>query len=127
MNRRRTPPVPFLLSGAVGASLVGIGLLLLVDPKAGERAFGKDPGGEGDRTFHRATGVRQAYLGALIIILALLGERRALGALLLTASVVPAADFLLALKAPGGNLRRSFRHAPSIPLVVALGLHFSRR
>ncbi len=127
MSPRRTPRVPFLLAGAVGASLVGIGLVLLVDPKAGERAFGKDPDGEGDHTFHRATGVREAYLGALILLLALLRERRALGALLLAASVVPAADFLLALKAHGGSLVKALRHAPSVPLVVALGLHFLGR
>jgi len=127
MSPRRTPRTPVLLSGAVGASLVAIGLLLLVDPEVGERAFGKEPGGEGDRTFHRATGVRQAYLGALILLLALLQERRALGVLLLTASVVPAADFLLALRGPGGSLGKALRHAPSVPLVVALGLHFLGR
>jgi hypothetical protein len=127
MNRRRMLPVPFLLSGAVGASLVAIGLLLLVGLKAGERAFGKDPGPEGDRIFHRATGVRQAYLGVLIVLLALLRRRRALGVLLITASVIPAADLLLALQAPGGSFGKALRHAPSVPFVVALGSHFLRR
>ena len=96
-------------------------------PKAGKRAFGKDPGEEDDHTFHRATSIRQAYIGALIILLALVREQRALGALLVTASVVPAADFLLALKAPDGGFGKALRHAPSVPLVVALGLHFLRR
>lgn len=127
MNRRRKLPMPFVLSLGVGASLVAIGLLLLFDPRAGKRAFGKDPGEEDDHTFHRATGIRQAYIGALIILLALVRERRALGALLVTASVVPAADFLLALKAPDGGLGKALRHAPSVPLIVALGLHFLRR
>lgn len=108
----------------VGASLVAIGLLLMVDPRAGERAFGKEPDGGDDHTFHRAAGVRQAYLGVLIVLLAIMGERRALGVLLLTASVVPAADFLLALGAPDGGFARAFRHVPSVPLVLGLGVHF---
>jgi Domain of unknown function (DUF4267) len=127
MKRRRKLPMPFVLSLGVGASLVAIGLLLLIDPRVGERAFGKDPGWESDRAFHRATGIRQAYIGALIILLGLLRERRVLGALLLTAPVVPAAKFLLALRAPGGSFGKALRHAASVPLVVALGLHLLRR
>jgi len=126
MDRHRMPPISLLMSGAVGASLVAIGLLLTVDPRAGERAFGKAPGGGNDYTFHRASGVRQAYLGTLIVLLAIAGERRALSLLLITASVVPAADFMLALGAPGGSFARAFRHVPSVPLVLGLGVHFLR-
>ncbi len=126
MKGWRTPPALLLLSGAMGVFLVVIGVLLMAAPRAGERAFGKSlDEQEGDYTFHRATGVRQFYLGALILLLALLGERRALGALLATVCVVPATDFLLAIQVPSGNLQKAFlRHGPSVLLALWLGVHF---
>lgn len=121
MSRRGRRVVVVLCLG-LGLFLVWTGLLLMVAPDAGERAFGIVMSDAGSHAFHVATGVRQVCLGLLIGILALTCEFRALGILLLILSAIPATDALIVLAEPTGGLGPALaRHAPSVPLTLTLG------
>jgi hypothetical protein len=61
--------VPSGLCVLFGLFLVGVGVVLLADPAAGERLFGFGDTGGTANGFLLATGVRQAYLGGLALIL----------------------------------------------------------
>jgi Domain of unknown function (DUF4267) len=108
-----------------GLFLVGVGVVLLADPAAGERLFGfGDTGGTGNG-FLLATGVRQAYLGVLVLILWWAGQWRALGIVLCTLVAVPVADFLITLAAAQAGLTTAAEHLLGLA-VLPLGLYVLR-
>ena len=87
-----------------GLFLVGVGVVLLVDPHAGESLFGFGDTGGGANGFLAATGVRQTYLGVLVLALWWARSWRALGLMLLTVATIPVADSLITLTAGEGGL-----------------------
>jgi uncharacterized membrane protein len=96
----------------------------MIAPEAGEVAFGTRVSEDGNYSFHRATGIREAYFGLNILILMWLRERRALGTLLLTVAIIPLADFLIALNAPDGSIQQAFHHGVFAPIVMLLGWYY---
>jgi uncharacterized protein DUF4267 len=105
--------------------LVGVGVVLPADPAAGERLFGfGDTGGTGNG-FLLATGVRQAYLGVLVLILWWAMQWRALGILLLTLVAIPVADLLITLTAVPAGLATAVEHLLGLA-VLALGVYVLR-
>jgi Domain of unknown function (DUF4267) len=108
-----------------GLFLVGVGVVLLADPAAGERLFGfGDTGGPGNG-FLLATGVRQAYLGVLVLLLWWARQWRALGIVLCTLVAVPVADFLVALAVAGAGLATAAEHLLGLA-VLPLGAYVLR-
>lgn len=120
-----------LLSGlcvAFGLFLVGVGVVLIVDPPAGERLFNFGDTGGAANGFLTATGVRQTYLGVLVLALWWAGLWRALGLMLVTIAAVPVADSLITLTAGEGGLAGAAEHLlglVALPLGVYV-LHASR-
>jgi Domain of unknown function (DUF4267) len=108
-----------------GLFLVGVGVVLLADPTAGERLFGFGDTGGTANGFLLATGVRQAYLGVLVLLLWRSGQRRALGIVLCTLVIVPVADFLVALAVAGAGLTSAAEHLLGL-VVLPLGLYVLR-
>lgn len=105
--------------------LVGVGVVLLADPAAGERLFGFGDTGGTANGFLLATGVRQAYLGVLVLILWWAGQWRALGILLLTLVAIPVGDFLITLAAAGAGLTTASEHLLGLA-VLPLGVYVLR-
>jgi Domain of unknown function (DUF4267) len=114
-----------LLSGlcvAFGLFLVGVGVVLLADPPAGERLFGFGDTGGGANGFLTAAGVRQTYLGVLVLALWWARLWRALGLMLLTIAAVPVADSLITLTAGEGGLAAAAEHLLGL-VVLPLGVY----
>jgi hypothetical protein len=105
--------------------LVGVGVVLLVDPEAGERLFGFGDTGGTANGFLPATGVRQAYLGVLVLILWWARQWRALGILLLSLVAIPVADFLITLAAVQAGLTTAVEHLLGLA-VLPLGVYVLR-
>jgi hypothetical protein len=105
--------------------LVGVGVVLLADPAAGERLFGFSGTGGTSNGFLLATGVRQAYLGVLVLILWWARQWRALGILLLTLVAIPVADFLITLAAVQAGLTTASEHLLGLA-VLPLGVYVLR-
>lgn len=111
------------LSGMLGLFLLATGALLMFFPDVGECVFGVAFPGDGSPAFHHATGVRQSYLGLLVIALALSRQFRALGIALLLMTIVPAADAWIVLGASDDGFWPALtRHAPSVPFTFAAGV-----
>jgi hypothetical protein len=124
MHNQPNHALPVWMCLMLGCSLLSIGLVLMLAPEVGEVAFGSRVSEDGNYSFHRATGIREAYLGVLMLLLVQLGERRALGTLLLTVAIIPLADFLIVLNAPDGSIQQAFRHGVFAPIVMLLGWYY---
>lgn len=123
---RQVHPLAFWLSFALGLILLLIGLLLLSAPEQGERLFGIAAFSEGgDYRLHLAVGIREAYIGLLIMLLTMFRQFRGLGIILLSALVIPVADFLIATS-DGGMATAALTHLSSVPLVLILSIYFLR-
>ena len=105
--------------------LVGVGVVLLADATLGERLFEFGGIGGAGNGFLLATGVRQAYLGVLVLILWWARQWRALGILLLTLSVIPVADFLITLAAVQAGHTTAVEHLFGLA-VLPLGVYVLR-
>jgi Domain of unknown function (DUF4267) len=114
-----------LLSGlcvAVGLLLIGVGVVLLADPPAGERLFGFGDTGGAANGFLTATGVRQTYLGVLVLALWWASLWRALGLMLITIAAVPLADSLITLTAGEGGPAAAAEHLLGL-VVMPVGVY----
>jgi Domain of unknown function (DUF4267) len=111
-----------VLCVAFGLFLVGVGVVLLVDPPAGERLFGFGGTGGAANGFLTATGVRQTYLGVLVLALWWARLWRALGLMLLTIAAVPVADSVITLTAGEGGLAAAAEHLLGL-VVLPLGAY----
>jgi Domain of unknown function (DUF4267) len=112
----------FGLCVAVGLLLIGVGVVLLADPPAGERLFGFGDTGGAANGFLTATGVRQTYLGVLVLALCWARLWRALGLMLLTIGAVPLADSLITLSAGEGGLAAAAEHLLGL-VVLPVGVY----
>lgn len=123
-NQWRTT-LPYWLCVLLSLFFFYVGLLLILDPEAGEHFFGLSLD-EGDNySFHFTTAIRQIYLGMIILILLWLRQLSALGFLLLTIPVVPITDFLIVFTSPGSTPSQAFPHLSGL-LVIGLGIYFIR-
>lgn len=108
-----------ILAVLAGALLFLIGIRFLVVPDSAARTFGlarQLKGGE----LHAIIGLRDLWLGALAVLLALLGEWRALALWLLLGAAVCLADAVIAGTSSGHPLAIAF-HAGSGVFCLALG------
>lgn len=110
---------PLRWGQAAGALLVSLGFLIAFAPRAVTSQLFGMPSLEPD--LHVVLAVREGYLGVVLLLLAALRERRALGWVLLTICIVPAVDFVLVMRDPAGTLLGASRHLVGIPVMAALG------
>ncbi|MGH2617787.1 MAG: DUF4267 domain-containing protein [Thermomicrobiales bacterium] len=81
------------ISVLMSLGIIGIGARYLVDPEASAATFGVPDWPRGDaRAFLAVKGVRDIASGLLVLILLALGQRRALGWVLLAIAIVPAGE-----------------------------------
>jgi hypothetical protein len=114
-----------VLAGLLGAFLSLIGVALIVSPFGAVQAFGIDPSHMADIGLTPAMGVRELAIGLAVVALAAMRQARALGVVLLVASIVPLGDFAIAGKALG--YAAAVRHLLVLPFTLLLGLVLVRR
>jgi hypothetical protein len=114
-----------ILAALFGAFISLLGVALIVAPVGAVQAFGIDPSHMADIGLAPGMGVRELALGLSIVALAVMRKARALGAVLLIASIVPVGDFAIAAKAFGPAA--AIRHLMTLPVSLTLGLVLVRR
>ncbi|HVI45734.1 MAG TPA: DUF4267 domain-containing protein [Chitinophaga sp.] len=116
----------FSLTIITGLLLVFIGVRFLLAPLTAEDAFGIHVPVSGDYSFHYIKGIRDLFSGAIIVVLLLMKEYRALGWLLLLAMMVPVTDMSLVVSHPGYEVAKVYPHATAVVLAVVLGIYYIR-
>ena len=114
-----------VLAGLLGLFLSLVGAALILSPFSAVQAFGIDPSHMADIALAPGMGVRELAIGLTIVALAAMRKARALGAVLLIASIVPVGDFAIAGKALG--YAAAARHLMTLPFSLILGLVLVRK
>jgi predicted exporter len=119
---RKTAFIATLLTGAL---LVFIGTRFFIDPRNAETGFGIHVSTTNDFSFHYIKGIRDLFSGLIILILLFAKEWRALGLLMLTATIVPSVDYAIVWNTPGHLTVSLFAHLTAIILALVLGSYYT--
>ncbi|RFM29740.1 DUF4267 domain-containing protein [Deminuibacter soli] len=119
-----TAKTAFTLTFITGALLVFIGARFLLLPRVAELAFGIDVNTGSNFSFHYIKGIRDLSVGIAILALLFARNWQGLGIVLLVASLVPVADFLIVLNTPGHLTARLYPHATAVVLGLVLGAYY---
>src|SRR5271157_3970632 len=114
-----------VLAALRGLFMSLVGVALIASPFSAVQAFGIDPSHMADIALAPGMGVRELAIGLTIVALAAMRKARALGAVLLIASIVPVGDFAIAGKALG--YAAAARHLMTLPFSLILGLVLVRK
>ncbi len=114
-----------VLAALLGLFMSLVGVALIASPFSAVQAFGIDPSHMADIALAPGMGVRELAIGLTIVALAAMRKARALGAVLLIASIVPVGDFAIANKALG--YAAAARHLMTLPFSLILGLVLVRK
>jgi Domain of unknown function (DUF4267) len=114
-----------LLAALLGAFLILIGAALIASPFSAVQAFGIDRSHLADIGLTPLMGTRELAIGLAVVALAAMRQARALGVVLLLASIVPLGDFAIAGKTLG--YAAAIRHLTVLPFTLILGLVLVRR
>jgi len=122
--KKTSAVIAYGLTFTTGALLIFIGARFLLSPAVAEQAFGIQTVTGNDFSFHYIKGIRDLSVGIAILAMLLTNTQRGLAILLLTASLVPVADFLIVLNAPGHLTSHLYPHLTAIVLGLALGSYY---
>ncbi len=114
-----------VLAALLGLFMSLVGVALIASPFSAVQAFGIDPSHMADIALAPGMGVRELAIGLAVVALAAMRKARALGAVLLIASIVPLGDFAIAGKALG--YAAAARHLMTLPFSLILGLVLVRK
>lgn len=111
------------LTAAIGVGIILIGVRFLRDPEAGAKGFGipAQPRRDGN-AYLAAKGVRDIATGLIVLVLLALGQRRALGWVSLTATLIPASDAAIVLRHKGSPAIAYGVHGATAAVTLINGL-----
>lgn len=111
------------LSALLGLFLCATGALFFAKPEFAVSLFGVDSSHMADLPLAGAIGARQLALGLAIVALALRGENKSLGMLLIIGSLVPVVDGYIASGEQG--MAAGLRNWATAPVSLLLGIILS--
>lgn len=117
----------FLMSAALAAFMLFLGVRGLLAPEAAAHGFGFGLVDPGDAVWLQIKGDRDVSVALGMGAFLALRWRRALGALLLSSTVAPLLDCIVSLATPGHNTALAIGvHGGATALVAVLGVVLSR-
>jgi hypothetical protein len=112
-----------VLSVLVVLAGLGFGLNFLLNGEGAAAGFGIDPWPEGDAAGYLIVkGVRDIAYGLTALVLLVLGQRRALGWVVLAHVIIPVGDCLAVLSHGGSVPQALAMHGAAAVLVTVVGL-----
>jgi uncharacterized membrane protein len=109
------------LTTLLGGGIIAVGLGYLTDSKSVTSGFGVPEWDAVDRAAYRVKGIRDVASGIAPLVLLALGQRRALGWVLLTEAIVPAGDMVTVLRSGGPRSAAYGIHGATAAAVLAAG------
>ena len=111
-------PLAYGLAIVMALSILVIGLRFLVAPRAAAASFGVPAKEEGDAAYLSVKGLRDASYGILGLVLLAVGDRHAVGWLLLVVALVPLGDTIVVLRHGGTKTTAFGIHLVTAALLV---------
>ena len=92
-----TPALAWI-GAAGGVTMLAIGTLAAVRPDLAAQGYGVPVSSESDRAYMTAAGIRDLFVGGVVLAFSLLRDRRALGVALALGSGIAVGDGIIALR-----------------------------
>lgn len=93
-----TTKISYAIAFLLGLGMVFLGARFFSSPEVATAAFGIRFNSNGDYSFHHIKGIRDIFSGILLCALVLMKERRALGVMLVVATIIPVSDMITVLR-----------------------------
>lgn len=106
----------------LGLGMVFLGVRFFLSPEVATAAFGIHFNANGDYSFHHIKGIRDIFSGILLCALVLMKERRALGVMLVVATIIPVSDMLTVLSKSYNGIQQSIPHIVAIIICSLVGV-----
>jgi hypothetical protein len=117
-----TTKISFTIAFVLGLAMIFLGARFFFSPEAATADFGIQFNSNGDFSFHHIKGVRDIFSGILLCALVLLKERRALGVMLLAATIIPFSDLLVVLSKSYTGLPQAISHIIATIICFVFGI-----
>ena len=116
-----TTKISYAVAFLLGLGMIFLGARFFLSPEAATAAFGIRYNAGGDYSFHHIKGIRDIFSGLLLCALVLMNERRALGIMLLIATVIPVSDMLVVLGKSYNGIPQAMPHIVAIIICSVIG------
>jgi len=117
-----TTKISYAIAFTLGLGMVFLGTRFFLSPEVATAAFGIRFNSNGDYSFHHIKGIRDVFSGLLLCVLVLMKERRALGVMLLTATIIPVSDMLVVLSKSYTGLQQAVPHIIATIICFVVGI-----
>ena len=117
-----TTKICYTIAVLLGLGMIFLGVRFFLAPEVATAAFGIHFNASGDYSFHHIKGVRDIFSGLLLCALVLLNERRALGVMLLLATIIPVSDMLVVLSKSYTGIAEAMPHIIATIICSIVGI-----
>ena len=117
-----TTKISYTIAFILGLAMIFLGTRFFLSPEAATAGFGIQFNSNGDYSFHHIKGTRDIFSGLLLCALVLLKERRALGVMLLAATIIPVSDLLVVLSKSYTGIPQAMSHIIASIICFAFGI-----
>ncbi len=117
-----TTRISYAIAFLLGLAMIFLGGRFFLSPEAATAAFGIHFDANGDYSFHHIKGIRDIFSGVLLCALVLMKERRALGVMLLTATMIPISDMLVVFSKSYNGVQQAMPHIAATIICSVVGI-----
>ncbi|SDQ64727.1 Cupin domain protein [Chryseobacterium soldanellicola] len=105
-----------------GLGMIFLGARFLLSPEIAETGYGLHFNEQGDYSFHYIKGIRDLFSGLIICLLVLSKQRKALGIILLTGTMIPLMDMFIVLSKDYNDIVQAIPHISAIIICAVTGI-----
>ena len=117
-----TTKISYAIAFLTGLGIIFLGVRYFISPEVATAAFGIRFNANGDYSFDHIKGIRDIFSGLLVCAFVLMNERRALGATLLAATIIPVNDMLVVLGKSYNGIPQAMPHIIAIIICSVFGI-----
>ncbi len=117
-----TTKISYAIAFLLGLGMIFLGGRFFLSPEVATAAFGIHFDSNGDYSFHHIKGIRDIFSGVLLCALVLMKERRALGVMLITATMIPVSDMIVVLSKSYNSVQQAIPHIIATIICSVVGI-----
>ncbi len=117
-----TTKISYAIAFLLGLAMIFLGARFFFNPEAATAAFGIRFNANGDYSFHHIKGIRDIFSGILLCALVLMNERRAVGAMLFVATIIPVSDMINVLEKSYNGVQQAIPHIVATIICSVVGI-----
>lgn len=117
-----TTKICYAIAVLLGLAMLFLGARFFWAPEAATAAFGIHFDANGDYSFHHIKGVRDISNGLILLALVWMNQRRALGIMLLLATIIPVSDMITVFSKSYNGFPQAMPHIIATIICAMVGM-----